>query len=157
MDDHNNKQHSLISLEVVWATKYWPNHVFAFLLGVMEVIINLAVTYFGGQPQMRQIEFWKKLVKILIFNSYYNEATDQTPEKKYKQQEMVHCLITLPRSKKFLGTQIVPAKSEYLQHKCNTCSKRVHTYCLCSPGVHRCAEWFGYHLAWNKNNLSSPG
>ena len=25
VDDHNNKRHSPISLEVVWATKYWPN------------------------------------------------------------------------------------------------------------------------------------
>ena len=25
VNDHNNKQHSPISLEVVWAMKYWPN------------------------------------------------------------------------------------------------------------------------------------
>ena len=75
VDDHNNKRHSPISLEVVWATKYWPNHVFTFLLGVMEVNINLATTYFGGQPQMGQIKCWKKLVKTLIFNSYFNEVT----------------------------------------------------------------------------------
>ena len=155
MDDHNNKRHSPISLEVVWTTKYWHNYVFAFLLGVTEVSINLAATYFGGQPQMGQIEFWKNLVKTLIFNSYYNEVTDQTPEKKCKQQEMGHCVIMLPRSKKFSGTQIIAAKSEYLKHKCNTCSKMVHTYCLCSPGVHQCAECFGYHLACNENNLSS--
>ena len=82
VDDHNNKRHSLTSLEVVWATKYWPNHVFAFLLGVTEVNVNLAATYFGGQPQMGQIEFWKLLAKTLILNSYYNEQTDKTPEKK---------------------------------------------------------------------------
>ena len=29
VNDHNNKQHSPISLEVVWATKYWPNRVFS--------------------------------------------------------------------------------------------------------------------------------
>ena len=56
VDDHNNKQHSPISLEVVWAMKYWPKHVFAFLL-------SLAVTYFSGQQQMGQIKFWKLLAK----------------------------------------------------------------------------------------------
>ena len=30
VDNHNNKRHSPISLEVVWATKYWPNHVYSF-------------------------------------------------------------------------------------------------------------------------------
>ena len=82
VNDHNNKQHSPISLEVVWATKYWPNHVFAFLLGVMEVNVNLAATYFGGQPQMGQIKFWNLLAKTLILNRYYNKQTDKTLEKK---------------------------------------------------------------------------
>ena len=53
-------------MEVVWATKHWPNCVFAFLLGVTEVSVNLAATYFGGQPQMRQIEFQKLLENTLI-------------------------------------------------------------------------------------------
>ena len=37
VDDHNGKQHSPISLEVVWATKRWVNRVFAFLLSITEV------------------------------------------------------------------------------------------------------------------------
>ena len=57
IDDHNNKQHSPISLEVVWAMKYWPNCVFAFLLSITKVNVNLAVTYFSGQQQMGQIKF----------------------------------------------------------------------------------------------------
>ena len=75
----------------------------------MEVNINLAATYFGDQPQMGQIEFQKKLAKTLIFNSYYNEVTDQTSEKKHKQQEMGHCPIMLPRSKN-LGHTNHPSK-----------------------------------------------
>ena len=43
--------------------KYWPNHVFAFLLSITKVNVNLAVTYFSGQQQMGQIEFWKLLAK----------------------------------------------------------------------------------------------
>ena len=74
-----------MSLEVVWATKYWPNQVFSFLLSVTEVNINLAATYFCGQEQMGQINFHKKLAKTLIFNTHYNKHDDITPEKKQKQ------------------------------------------------------------------------
>ena len=157
VDDHNNKRHSPISLEVVWATKYWPNRVFSFLLSVTEVNVNLAATYFSDREPTGQINFRKKLAKTLIFNMHYNEDDDKTPEKKRKQREYGHCLITLPKNKKFSGTRIVAANSEYPQHKCNTCKKRVRTYCLCSPGVYRCAECFGYHLACTENNLSTPG
>ena len=156
VDDHNNKRHSPISLEVVWGTKYWPNRVFSFLLAVTEVNVNQAAQYFGGMNQVGQIEFRKLLAKTLIFNSYYDDKTDNTPEKKRKQRDSGHGLITLPKGEIFFGTQIVAANSEYPQHKCNTCNKRVHTYCMCSPGIYRCAECFGYHLACSENNLASP-
>ena len=81
--------------------KYWPNHVFAFLLAVTEVNINLAAQYFGGMKQIGQIEFRKLLAKTLIFNSYYDDKTNNTPEKKQKQCDSGHCLITLPKGKFF--------------------------------------------------------
>ena len=90
--------------------------------------------YFSDQEPTGQINFRKKLAKTLFFNMHYNEDDDKTPDKKRKQREYGHCLITLPKNKKFSGTRIVTANSEYPQHKCNTCKKRVHTYCLCSPG-----------------------
>jgi hypothetical protein len=37
VDDHNNKRHEPISLEVTWATQWWPNRVFAFFLAITEV------------------------------------------------------------------------------------------------------------------------
>ena len=157
VNDHNNKRHSPISLEVIWATKFWPNRVFAFLLGVTEVNVNLAATYFCGQEPTGQIEFRMLLAKTLIYNTYYDEDDDKMPDKKWKHRESGHCLVTLPKNKKFLGPRIVSANSEYPQHKCVSCSKRVRTYCLCSPGVYRCAECFGYHLACAENNLSTPG
>ena len=101
VDDHNNKRHSPISLEVVWGTKYWPNCVFSFLLAVTEVNVNLAAQYFGGMKQVGQIKFRKLLAKTLIFNSYYDDETDNTPEKKWKQCDSGHCLITLPKGGKF--------------------------------------------------------
>ena len=97
VDEYNNKQHSPISLEVVWGMKYWPNCVFSFLLAVTEVNVNLAAQYFGGMKQVGQIEFRKLLAKTLIFNSYYDDETDNTPEKKWKQCDSGHCLIMLPK------------------------------------------------------------
>ena len=79
--------------------------------------INLAATYFSGQNPTGQINFCKKLAKTLIFNMHYNEDDNKTPDKKRKHREYGHCLITLPKSKKFSGTQIIAANSEYLQHK----------------------------------------
>ena len=46
VDDHNGKRHSPISMEVVWATKHWPNRVFTFLLSISEVNCWLAETQF---------------------------------------------------------------------------------------------------------------
>ena len=104
VDGHNNKRHSPISLEVVWGTKYWPNRVFSFLLAVTEVNVNLAAQYFGGMKQIGQIEFRKLLAKTLIFNSSYDDKTDNTPEKKRKQRDSGHCLITLPKGNIFRNT-----------------------------------------------------
>ena len=136
--------------------KYWPNHVFAFLLSITEVNVNLAAMYFNGQQQMGQIEFRKLLAKTLIFNTHYNKDNDKMPNKKCKQWEYSHCLHTLSKGKTFSGTQIIQANSQYLQHKCTSCSKKVCTYCLCAPGIYQCAECFGYHLACTKNNFSTP-
>ena len=101
VDNHNNKQHSPISLEVVWAMKNWPNRVFSFLLLVTEVNVNLAATYFCGQNQMGQVEFHKLLAQNLIYNTHYNEVSNKTPDKKRKQRETGHCLITLPKGNFF--------------------------------------------------------
>ena len=64
--------------------------------------VNLAAMYFSGQEHMGQIEFQKLLAKTLIFNSYYNEEQDKTPDKKCNQQETGHCLIMLPKGKNLL-------------------------------------------------------
>ena len=102
VDDHNNKRHSLISLEVIWATKFWPNCVFAFLLGVTEVNVTRAAMYFCGQEPTGQIEFRKLLAKTLIYNTYYDEDDDKTLDKKRKHHESGHCLVTLPKNKNIL-------------------------------------------------------
>ena len=81
VDDHNNKRHSPISIEEIWATKWWPNRVFAFLVAVTEVNVSLGMVEFCDHAQTSQIEFRKKLAEALIYNEYYNEIEDKTPEK----------------------------------------------------------------------------
>ena len=70
VNDHNAKRHSPISLEVVWATTWWPNRVFAFLLVVMEVNCMLVAKFFFGSTTTEMLQFRKELAKALIYNSY---------------------------------------------------------------------------------------
>ena len=79
VNDHNGKRHSPISLEVFWGTKWWLNRVFAFVLAVTEVNVNLAMTYFLGQEVTGQIAFRSKLAHTLIHNRHYNDEEDMTP------------------------------------------------------------------------------
>ena len=48
VDDHNEKYHSPISIEVLWAAKQWSNRVFCFLLSITDLNCFLAESYFTG-------------------------------------------------------------------------------------------------------------
>ena len=85
VDDHNNKQHPPISIEEIWATKWWPNGVFAFLLAVTEVNVTLGMVEFCDNDPTSQIEFRKTLADVLINNEYFNVEDDTTPVKKAKK------------------------------------------------------------------------
>ena len=54
VDGHNNKQHSPISIEEIWGTKWWPNRVFAFLLAVTEVNMSLGMVELCGNDPTSQ-------------------------------------------------------------------------------------------------------
>ena len=73
VDDHNVTWHSPISIEVVWATKWWPNRVFCFLLLITEVNCFLAESYFTGRNSDSMLDFWKCLSFKLIQNAYMRE------------------------------------------------------------------------------------
>ena len=57
VDDHNGKRHSPISLEVVWATKRWPNQVFAFLMSITEANCYLAKSFFTSRKSESMLDF----------------------------------------------------------------------------------------------------
>ena len=73
VDDHNVKWHSPISIEVVWATKRWPNRVFCFLLSITKVNSFWAESYFTGRKSDSMLDFWKCLSFELIENAYMKE------------------------------------------------------------------------------------
>ena len=55
VDDHNNRRQSPISIEKTWATAWWPNRVFAFLIAVVEVNTYLAALHLYGYDAMEQL------------------------------------------------------------------------------------------------------
>ena len=70
VDNHNAKRHSPISLEVVWATKWWPNRVFAFILSVTEVNAMLAYKHFCKEEVDGMLGFRKLFAEVLVCNPY---------------------------------------------------------------------------------------
>jgi hypothetical protein len=55
---------------VVWATKWWPHRVFAFLLAVTEVNVMLAAEHFEGYKKTSILDSQKILSYELIYNTY---------------------------------------------------------------------------------------
>ena len=70
VDDHNAKRHSPISIEVVWVTKQWPNHVFAFLFVITEVNCILSESHFTSRKHDSMMDYRKELSNALIENWY---------------------------------------------------------------------------------------
>ena len=104
VDDHNGKQHSPISLEVVWATKRWPNRVFAFLMSITEVNCYLAESYFTSRKSNSMLDFRKSLSHQLIENDYFDQEAESQGCRSTRIQEGIgHRLMSLPPYKTFLG------------------------------------------------------
>ena len=57
--------------------KYWPNHVFAFLLAVTKVKVNLATQYFGGLSVCRMFQLPSCMLQKQSFNTGLNSATQK--------------------------------------------------------------------------------
>ena len=127
VDDHNGKRHSPISMEVVWATKRWPNRVFAFLLSISEVNCWLAETQFTSWRTDSMLSYRKMLAYELIEIAYIKreeiqEQLSRSPRRsKQLLEETGHGLVSVPPNKKFKDGRLVSSKSRYPQHKCSQC------------------------------------
>jgi len=154
VDDHNGRRHAPISLEYVWATKWWPNRVFSFLLAVTEVNVNLAKSYFITKDAPKpQLEFRRLLAKALINNKYilHDKAAVGIRRSPRGQHLTSHNLVKLPPYRKFKGCRIVKSKSQYPQATCEMGHRKIRTYCSCSPGILRCDQCFVLHCMEEEN------
>ena len=110
-------------MEVVWATKHWPNRVFAFLLSISKVNCWLAETQFMSQHTDSMLSYRKKLAYELIENAYIKrdeiqEQLSRSPrQSRWLLEETGHGLVSVPPNKKFKDGWLVSSKSRYPQHK----------------------------------------
>ena len=156
IDDHNSKRHSPISLEVVWKTQHWPCRVFTFLLAVTEVNTMLGISLATGSPREPMLNFRRKLAQVLIDNPYLAEESERDRRRSARvARSCCHELRTLPKKRKFDGSEIVISESDYPQTTCVGRHKKIRTYCRCSPGVYRCAQCFSEHLFAAQNETPS--
>lgn len=147
VDNHNNRRHQPISLEEVWGTKHWPHRVFAFLLAVTEGNMFLMNKTLNAQAEDSILAFRRSFAAELLNNPYKQKEAplSATKGKRKRTVQEAHDKVSLPRGKKFAGTTIVNASSNYPQGRCE-CGKRRRTYCSCSPGVYRCDNCFAMHV-----------
>ena len=70
VDENKNRRHAPISIEITWATKYWPDCCFACYLAVSEVNANYSRAYFQDSSNaLPQLEFRIRLAKELLENT----------------------------------------------------------------------------------------
>jgi hypothetical protein len=156
VDDGNGKRHSPISLEVVWATKWWPRRVFAFILAITEVNVMLASVLFGGYRKTSMLDFRKRLSYELIYNTYEPQQDEEQLRRSPRSEAtQTHSLRALPRGKKFLGSEMVSSDTPYPQKRCCGCQRKVRTYCKCSPGTIRCDDCFALHVLEAENDSAN--
>ena len=134
VDDHNGKDHSPISLEVVWATKRWANRAFAFLLSITKVNCFLDESHFMSRKSGSMMEFQKQLAYKLIKNEYLEKEEAALHHRSTRIREGIgHGLLSLPPYKKFVGMKIITSMSKYPPPppppKRNYCKRDVCTYC----------------------------
>ena len=79
VNDHNAKRHSPISVKVVWATKQWPNHVFAFLFVITEVNCFLLESHFTSRKHDSMMDYRKELTSLLCQLLLYQRLIDPVP------------------------------------------------------------------------------
>ena len=72
VNDHNAKRHSPISIdEAVWATKQWPNCVFAFLFVITKVNCFLLESHFTSRKHDSMMDYRKELTKCIDQESVF--------------------------------------------------------------------------------------
>ena len=146
VDSHNGSRMFPLALEETWKTIRWPLRVLQFYLAITEVNVRLASEHLYNNEPKTQIEFRKEFAKSLIYNKYIMKKETPASKRKSPRKESEHVLVKLDPFTNFdNGGRIIKSVTRCVQRKCQCGSRRVHTYCKCSPGIFYCNECFSKH------------
>jgi hypothetical protein len=152
VDNVNNHCHYPIGLEEIWATKWWPNQQFTFLLLVAEA--NAVQSQAHGRKEGRKegaeltLNFQKQLAKM--FNKLGdNDVAPTSPicfelrrTAKHEQQRKL-----VGEGKWNATTQSFnQVKTPYLRKKIFNCAQTMREYCSCAPARTLCRGCFALNL-----------
>ena len=153
VDDVNNRRHDPIGLEEVWATKWWPNRQFTFLMLVTEVNAIQSRARARKLPAESQMEFRRKLAMKMLENKV-NETGESpmSPMRRRKRAldevEDPHQCMTRPLNTgkwDFKQNRWSQTKSLYSKMACIECGQLCRTYCACNKSKTMCLPCWGDH------------
>jgi len=150
VDDVNNRRHDPIGLEEIWATKWWPNRQFTFLLSVAEA--NAVQSRARGKKEGAEatLNFRKQLAYRMLFNKMGDNGVAPTSPIRFQLRRNAEH----ERKKKQVGTgkwnpttkRFNAVKTPYLREKCSECDETTREYCSCTPQRPLCRGCFALHL-----------
>ena len=153
VDDVNNRRHDPIGLEDVWATKWWPNRQFTFILSVAEANAVQARARGKKETAMPTLEFRKKLAQKMLTNRLGdNGVAAASPVRTRASLSNDHVLSKReknegkwnPYTRRFNEVATL-----YIARPCVICRVNTRDYCSCDPGRDLCQVCFGRHLLEN--------
>lgn len=154
VDDHNHlRQGQRVGLERAWASKFWPNRQFAFLVSVSLVNAMLAYNHFTAskcdKPLLNLTRF-KRHVETGLLRRWKERDTEseaaalaaKRPRRSAAARE--HRLVSY---EKYQGATGKKLKKPYQQVICKgaKCSRQVRTHCTCSTSLAFCVDCFLEH------------
>lgn len=157
VDNHNGRRHAPISLEKTWATKQWEHRAFAFVLSICEINTYLvAMNNFDVDKGTEVLQLRKKLAQALIGNTLDVAVGIRKRDRGATSFYDEHILEKAPpfALKYAFGDWMKSEKERYPQRHCTDegCTKRIRTYCRCSPGIWLCTEHHSKHVFISKIN-----
>ena len=153
VDDINNRCHDPIGLESAWATHWWPNQQFTFILSVVEANAVQAWVRAKKEAAMLTLEFRKnlalKIMKMMANKLGNNGVAGASP--KCTRASLSNNHVLKKRLKKqgiwnYTMQKFMEWNTLYIPHPCSNCHTPTRDYCLCNPGCPLCAVCYGKYL-----------
>jgi hypothetical protein len=146
----NNCHHDPISLEEGWATKWWPNRQFTFILSVAEANAVQAWARAKKEMAMPTLEFQRKLAEKMMTNRLGdNGVAAASPVCTRASLSNDHELSKCAKKEgkwNYSTRKFNEVTTLYVAHPCSVCRVNTRDYCSCNPGQDLCQVCFGRHL-----------